>query len=88
MQSIRLSRSRRKKPYSRSPLPVQVRYRREYWGLGTESRYRWFATVEDARAFIRRVSRWRSKGGRVHALLQIRDGTSWRDLPLDEVANG
>ncbi len=67
-------------------LPHLLSYRREYWSLDTCSRFRRFATADEARAFLARVSRRKSKGGRLHARLEVRgaDG-GWRDLPLAEL---
>ena len=82
--TIASSHSRRKTDHTR--FPFLLTYRRQFWSLDTCSRFRRFATADEARAFVARVSRRKSKGGRLHARLEIRDEATghWRDVPLTE----
>ncbi len=65
--------------------PFALTYRRQFWSLGTSTRVRRFAALDDVRAFVARVSRRRgSRGGPVLASLEEYgpDGR-WRTVPLD-----
>ena len=73
----------------RTHFPFLLTYRRQQWSLDTCSRFRGFVTADEARAFLARVSRRKSKGGTLHARLEVRDETGrWRDLPLDSGGAG
>jgi hypothetical protein len=90
MARIRSADARRKREEIHFRAPFLLTYRREFWSLDTAPRRCRFATADEARAFAARVSRRKSKGGRLHARLEIRDEATghWRDVPLDSGGAG